>query len=56
MFADAYAVGTGVVQRIEDSHAAFLFFLQEGLLQVSLREPPSRAAMEAIIAATFEIV
>ena len=54
-FVEAYAVGPGAVQRIEDSHVAFMFFLQEGLLYRD--EPaPSRVAMEAIIAAIFEIV
>src|SRR6202020_2335024 len=31
-FVEAYAVGPGAVQRIEDSHAAFMFFLQGGLV------------------------
>jgi AcrR family transcriptional regulator len=55
-FVEAYAVGPGAVQRIEDSHTAFMFFLQEGLLQQPEREPPSRVAMEAIVAGIFEIV
>ena len=53
-FVEAYAVGPAAVQRIEDSHTAFMFFLQEGLLQSP--SPPSRTAMEAIIHALFEII
>jgi AcrR family transcriptional regulator len=55
-FVEAYAVGPGAVQRIEDNHTAFMFFLQEGLLQQPEREPPSRVAMEAIVAGIFEII
>jgi AcrR family transcriptional regulator len=55
-FVEAYAVGPATVQRIEDSHVAFIFFLQEGLLQVGEQPPPSRVAMEAIIAAVFEVL
>jgi AcrR family transcriptional regulator len=55
-FVEAYALGPGAVQRIEDSHTAFLFFLQEGLLQEHADPGPSRVAMEAIIAAVFEII
>jgi AcrR family transcriptional regulator len=55
-FVEAYAVGPGAVQRIEDSHTAFLFFLQEGLMEDAVSPPPSRVAMEAIIAAVFEII
>jgi AcrR family transcriptional regulator len=56
-FVEAYAIGPGAVQRVEDSHAAFLFFLQEGLhYQKAGLEPPSRVAMEAIVAGVFEIV
>ncbi|MBA3810028.1 MAG: TetR/AcrR family transcriptional regulator, partial [Solirubrobacterales bacterium] len=53
-FVEAYAVGPGAVQRIEDTHTAFMFFLQEGLA-VS-EEPPSRVAMEAIVASVFEVI
>jgi AcrR family transcriptional regulator len=55
-FVEAYAVGPGAVQRIEDSHTAFMFFLQEGLVQNIQAEPPSRVAMEAVVAGVFEIV
>jgi len=55
-FVEAYAVGPGAVQRIEDSHTAFMFFLQEGLVYRQQAHPPSRTAMEAIIACIFEII
>ena len=55
-FVEAYAVGPPAVQRIEDSHTAFMFFLQEGLVQSGPEQPPSRVAMEAIIAAIFEVI
>ena len=55
-FVEAYAVGPAAVQRIDDSHVAFMFFLQEGLLHRPQDPPPSRVAMEAIIASIFEII
>ena len=55
-FVEAYAVGPGAVQRIEDSHTAFMFFLQEGLVYRPKRTPPSRVAMEAIVASIFEVI
>lgn len=55
-FVEAYAVGPGAVQRIEDSHTAFMFFFQEGLIQSAASPPPSRIAMEAMISAVFEII
>lgn len=55
-FVEAYAIGPGAIQRVEDSHTAFLFFLQEGLLLEGGPPGPSRVAMEAIIAAVFEII
>lgn len=55
-FVEAHAVGSGAVQRIEDSHTAFMFFLQEGLMHRPSSDPPSRIAMEATIAAVFEII
>ena len=54
-FVEAYAVGPGAVQRVEDSHTAFMFFLQEGLVQPDAATP-TRVAMEAIIHAVFEII
>jgi AcrR family transcriptional regulator len=55
-FVEAYAIGEPTVQRIEDSHMTFMFFLQEGLLSAGVEPKPSREAMEAIIDAIFEIV
>ncbi|HEX3510647.1 MAG TPA: TetR/AcrR family transcriptional regulator [Solirubrobacteraceae bacterium] len=55
-FVEAYAAGPETVQRVEDSHAAFMFFLQDGLVHSKREPPPSREAMEAIIAGVFEIV
>ncbi len=55
-FVEAYSVGPAAIQRIEDSHIAFTFFLQEGLVYGSQPNPPSRLAMEAIIGCIFEIV
>jgi TetR/AcrR family transcriptional regulator len=55
-FVEAHAVGPGASQRVQDSHSAFAIFLQEGYLHVSTRPPPSRAAVEAIVATIFELV
>jgi AcrR family transcriptional regulator len=55
-FVEAHAVGPGAVQRIEDSHIAFMFFLQEGLVYRKQAVTPTRLAMEAIIASIFEII
>jgi len=56
-FVEAYAVGPSAVQRIEDSHVAFMFFLQEGLAQRAQGEElPTRVGMEAILDCVFEIV
>jgi AcrR family transcriptional regulator len=55
-FVEAYAVGPGAVQRIEDSHTAFMFFLQEGLVHTSEEDAPTRVAMEAIVVSVFEII
>jgi AcrR family transcriptional regulator len=54
-FVEAFAVGEGAIQRVEDSHVAFTMFLQEGY-QLHPRNPPSRLALEAIIKTIFEIV
>jgi AcrR family transcriptional regulator len=55
-FVEAYAVGPTTVQRVQDSQVAFMFFLQEGLIYRDDIPLPSRVAMEAIIAAIFEII
>jgi len=54
-FIEAYAVGPGAVQRVEDSHTAFTIFLQEGYQYVDGGGPP-RLALQAVIACVFEIV
>jgi AcrR family transcriptional regulator len=55
-FVEAYAVGPAAIQRVEDSHIAFTFFLQEGLVYRKQRNPPSGLAMEAIVTSIFEII
>jgi len=55
-FIEAYAVGPRAVQRVEDSHMAFTMFLQEGYQFAPQANPPGRLALEAIVAAIFEIV
>ena len=55
-FVEAYAVGPGAVQRVEDSHTAFAMLLQEGYQHVALQDGPPRVALEAIVATIFETV
>jgi AcrR family transcriptional regulator len=55
-FVEAYAVGPGAVQRLEDSHAAFAMLLQEGYQHMTDDARPSRLVLEAIITTIFEIV
>ena len=55
-FVEAYAIGPSAVQRVEDSHIAFMFFLQEGLVHTPQASPPSRVAIEAIVSGIFEII
>jgi AcrR family transcriptional regulator len=55
-FVEAHAVGPGASQRINDSHAAFAIFLQEGYLNVKGNRPPTSTEVEAIVTAVFEIV
>ncbi|HST34230.1 MAG TPA: TetR/AcrR family transcriptional regulator [Solirubrobacteraceae bacterium] len=55
-FVEAHAVGPGAVQRVEDSHAAFTIFLQEGFQYAKPSSPPSRVALEASVTAIFEII
>jgi AcrR family transcriptional regulator len=54
-FVEAYAVGPGAVQRIDDARYAFMFFLQEGLVYRPGPEPPSRLALESIVTSVLEI-
>lgn len=55
-FVEAHAVGPGAVQRVEDSHIAFAVFLQEGYQYATLPMPPFKAALEAIVTSTFEMI
>ncbi len=55
-FVEAYAVGPGAVQRVEDSHVAFTIFLHEGMQHITKPNPPSRVVLEAIVSSIFEVV
>jgi AcrR family transcriptional regulator len=55
-FVEAYSVGPEAVQRIEDTHVAFLYFLEEGAAERGPAKAPSRVAMEAVIAGIFEVI
>jgi AcrR family transcriptional regulator len=55
-FVEAYAVGPGAVQRVEDSHTAFAMLLQEGYQHIPEGDGPPRVALEAIITTIFEVV
>lgn len=52
-YVEAHAVGSPAIQRVEDSHAAFTIFLQEGYLQAST--PPPRSVVDAIATTIYEI-
>lgn len=53
LYVQSYAIGAPAIQRIDDTHAAFTIFLQEGNQHAC--KPQSQTAMEAIVAAGFEI-
>lgn len=55
-FVEAYAVGPGAVQRIEDSVSAFGVFLQEGYRYEPTRTHPSELALAAVVSTQFEIL
>jgi AcrR family transcriptional regulator len=55
-FVEAYAVGPGAVQRVDDSVIAFAIFFQEGYQYRPGGDGPSRLALEAIVMAVFELV
>ena len=55
-FVEAYTLGAGATQRVEDSHIAFTIFLQEGVQNHPQENPLSRAALEAVITTIFELV
>jgi AcrR family transcriptional regulator len=50
---ESHAVGAPAIERIEQSHAAFTIFLQDG--NQHTRRPQSTTGMEAVIAAIFEL-
>jgi AcrR family transcriptional regulator len=52
-YVESYAVGHPAIQRVEDSHAAFKIFLQEGCTLTDT--PPSRTVLDVIAATIFEI-
>lgn len=52
-YVESHAVGSPAIQRVEDSHAAFKMFVQEGYM--STTTPPPRAVLDAISATIFEI-
>ena len=53
LYVQSYAIGAPAVQRIDESHAAFTIFLLGG--NELAKTPRSQIAMEAIVAASFEI-
>jgi AcrR family transcriptional regulator len=53
IYLESHAVGAPAIQRVEESHAAFTIFLQEGNQYAP--HPQTRMAMEAIVAAGFEV-
>ncbi|MFI4977797.1 MAG: TetR/AcrR family transcriptional regulator [Solirubrobacterales bacterium] len=55
-FVEAYAVGPGAAQRLEDSHTAFAMLLQEGYQHVAEEARPPPVVLEAIITTIFETV
>jgi len=55
-FVEAYAVGPGAIQRVEDSRIAFTIFLQEGYQNATGGRAPSQLALDTIITAIFELV
>lgn len=52
-YVESHAVGNPAIQRVEDSHAAFKIFLQEGHLLTTT--PPPRSVLDAIAATIFEV-
>jgi AcrR family transcriptional regulator len=50
---ESHAVGAPAIERIEQSHAAFTIFLQDGNNHTTL--PQTTTGMEAVIAAIFEL-
>lgn len=52
-YIEGHAVGSSAIQRIEDSHAAFTIFAQEGFTYTD--SPPSRSILDAMSATGYEI-
>jgi AcrR family transcriptional regulator len=52
-YVESHAVGSPAIQRVEDSHAAFKIFLQEGYLHTTT--PPPRLVLDAIAATIFAV-
>jgi AcrR family transcriptional regulator len=52
-YVEAHAVGSPAIQRVEDSHAAFKIFLQEGYSYAS--SAPPRSVLDAISSIIFEV-
>jgi AcrR family transcriptional regulator len=52
-YVEAHAVGSPAIQRVEDSHAAFKMFVQEGYMHTTT--PPPRTVLDAIAATIFEV-
>jgi AcrR family transcriptional regulator len=52
-YVEAHAVGNPAIQRVDDSHAAFTIFVQEGFLRAS--NAPPRSALDAISAIILEL-
>jgi len=52
-YVQSYAIGAPAIQRVADTHTAFTIFLQEGNRRTDRAQ--SQTAMEAIVAASFEI-
>jgi AcrR family transcriptional regulator len=52
-YVEAHAVGSPGIQRVEDSHAAFKIFLQEGYSHT--KTPPPRSVLDAIAATIFAV-
>lgn len=54
LYVQSYAIGAEALERVNRTHAAFTLFLHEGNEHAA--KPVSPLAMEAIVAASFEIV
>jgi AcrR family transcriptional regulator len=52
-FVDSHAVGPAAIQRVEDSRAAFMIFLEEGHRHTDT--PLPRCSLQAIVATIFDI-